>query len=259
MSRDRSKIVIGLVVAAVLGAVIALLAGTNGARGYAALPIVPIAIGVGVVAAAAAIAAVAVIRSRHARRPGSPSRMETEAARLGLTYRASEASGFHHDFGPLPGIPRGGTIKHVFAGTLDGRRLTVFEHSYVINTGQAVIPVYHTAYLTEAPEWPSVTVSRRHFFGRLMDRLGWRRGLHLEDPVFNATMRIRTDDEAFALTLLHPEMQQFLAGKRSAVWRIHAGCCALIYSGSLRVERMEASLERLRRFWALVPPELDAW
>ena len=33
----------------------------------------------------------------------------------------------------------------------------------------------------------------------------------------------------------------------------------MIYNGALRADRIDASLDRLRAFWKLVPAELAAW
>lgn len=213
----------------------------------------------GIAIIAAFVVLVLALRARRGsatKRDASP--VESTATRLGLAYE-KRADDFHRQFGPLPGIPGNGKVRHVLSGTLGEHPLTVFQHTYVVNTGQGVFPVHHTAYVTDAPPWPSLTVSRRNVFGRLLLRVGVRRGLLLEDHVFNAAMRIRTDDEDFTLTLLHPEMQAFLAEKPSVTWRVHPGRCAMIYGGALRSDRIERSLERFGRFWTLVPPELMAW
>ena len=49
------------------------------------------------------------------------------------------------------------------AGAWEGRGLTIFQHHYLVHTGQAPIPVYHTVYVTDAPPWPFLNVVRRNF------------------------------------------------------------------------------------------------
>jgi hypothetical protein len=95
--------------------------------------------------------------------------------------------------------------------------------------------------------------------GRLLRRLGVRRGLLLEDEAFNDRFRVTTDDEDFALTLLDPEMQRYMTEKTNVTWHLHPGRAALIYSGAMRPERLEMACERLRGFWERVPPELEGW
>jgi hypothetical protein len=129
----------------------------------------------------------------------------------------------------------------------------------MIHTGQASVPIYHVACATEAPHWPAVTIAPRKGWTRLLDRLLRRRRLLLEDEAFNAAFTVKTEDEDFALTLLHPEMQRFLASHRRVAWRVNPGWLALVYSGTMKFDRLEASLDRLREFWSLVPEELEAW
>ncbi len=256
MAERRSALVVGILLAAIVAAGIALLVLTKLGRGFRP----SIAMVVGPLALMVVVAGIVFfVRLRRRGRTQTPAGEKT-AARLGLTYRKSPPSdGFHRKFGPLPGIPRGGSVRHVLTGSLAGRALTIFQHSYVIHTGQAPVPVYHTVYITNAPDWPGLTVAPRQLVGRLLYRLGRRPEVLLENESFNALRKVKADDPDFALTILHPDMQTFLIEKSSTTWRIHAGCVALIYGGPLKFDRMDASLDRLRTFWALVPQELDAW
>ena len=255
MVERRSALVVGILLAAVVAASVAILVLTNLGRG----PRPTIVMVMGPLALMVLVAGlVFFMRLRRRGRPQTPTGEKT-AARLGLTYRKSAPDGFHRAFGPLPGIPRGGSVRHILTGSLAGRALTVFQHSYVIHTGQAPVPVYHTVYVTNAPDWPGLTVAPRRLVGRLLYRLGRRPDVLLENETFNALRKVKADDPDFALTVLHPDMQTFLIEKSSTTWRIHAGCVALIYGGSLKFDRMDASLDRLRTFWTLVPDELDAW
>ena len=130
---------------------------------------------------------------------------------------------------------------------------------YMIHTGQASVPIYHTVYVTTAPHWPTVTIAPRKTWTRLLDSLFRRQRLLLEDEAFNHAFTVKTDDEDFALTLIHPEMQRFMTGHRAIAWQANAGWVAAVYSGTIKFDRMEASLERLKAFWTLVPDELEAW
>jgi hypothetical protein len=193
------------------------------------------------------------------RRAAAEAHLEDLEADHGLVPVDQPDKKLHRRFGALPGIPKHGDVKIALEGTVAGRPLTAFQHHYIINTGQAVIPVYHAVFVTPVPVWPKVKVQPRGRFGRLLMRFNLRRGMTLDDPRFNRQCRVTTDDEDFALVLLHPEMQHLLAEKPSITWHVGGGWCAMIYNGQLRLERMPGSLDRLERFWALVPPELDAW
>jgi len=192
-------------------------------------------------------------------RDAKPRSAAEAADRLGLSYRRKGDREFRRRFSGLPGVSRGGSIKHVMEGTIDGRELVVFESTYLLFTGQAVIPVQHTIYVAEAPDWPPTRISPRNWLARLAMSLGWRSGLMLENPEFNRRFKVTTENDDFVIALLSPQMQEFILSKTRARWRIDAGQVCLIYGGSLKVARMSVSVDRMRRFWELVPQELEAW
>jgi len=199
---------------------------------------------------------VVVFKRGKGRKTGS---RELEAQRLGFTYTGKGDKEFRARFSFLAAVPRGASIRHVYEGSLDGRPIEVFQSSYMVSTGQSMVQISHAIYAVQAPDWPATQIAARNWFGRLVRKLGGPRGLELDDPEFNRRFRLKTDDEDFAIALLSPEMQAFMLSKTSAKWRITPGRLCMIYNGTLNADRMEASLQRLQRFWALVPPELEAW
>jgi hypothetical protein len=184
---------------------------------------------------------------------------EQEAGRLGLTYMARGDKAFRQRFAHLPQVPRGAKIKHVMAGHLDGRPAVLFEATYMIWTGNMVLPVAHTIYTVDCPAWPTTHIKPRNPFGRLAVKLGRQPRLAMENPAFNVRFKVKTDNDDFAIALLSPEMQEFMLTKTTVSWRIVANRVCLVYSGTLKSNRMESSLQRLRRFWELIAPELESW
>ena len=81
-------------------------------------------------------------------------------------------------------------------------------------------------------------------------------GLILRDSL---ELQITAENDDFAIVLLSLQMQEFILSKTNARWRIDCGRVCLIYGGSLKAARMRASVDRMRRFWELVPQELEAW
>ena len=154
-------------------------------------------------------------------------------------------------------------VKQVHECLLDGRQVAIFERSITFpNPALNMIPtttVVETFYVCEAPDLPVVRIRTRRGLMPLLYRLGRRPGLELDDPRFNAAFRVDTEDEDFAIILLSPEMQSFLLEKRSVDWSTGPEGLKLFYRGGLKKKRLEASLDRMRRFWALVPPELLDW
>lgn len=178
---------------------------------------------------------------------------------LGFTYEAKGSTEFRRSFSDVPGIPDSGKAKHVLRGTVAGRSAAAFEHTYMVYNGSTVMPVSHVVYSTGAPAWPKTTIVPRNVLSRLALRFGWESGLLLEHADFNRLFRVKASDEDFALTLLSPEMQQFLVGKSGVTWHITPGRLCLVYNGSMRFGRVEQSLNRLEGFWARVPEELEHW
>ncbi|UCD74098.1 MAG: hypothetical protein JSV91_09945 [Phycisphaerales bacterium] len=249
-----------LVVLLALGVAVllaALIAG-RGVGGNWAIP-GPAILSVIVAVAIALVGALAAVKAIYSRRgkggPHSPAALSD----LGLDHLPKAPKGFHRHFGKLPGIPGGGDVAHVLTGDLAGRALTAFQHYYMTMAGQTPVPVYHTVYVTEAPHWPATTIRRRNPIGGLLYRLGVKRGLILENEAFNLSMKVRSDSEDFALTLLGPEMQRFLLEDRTVIWRIGDGYVSMILTGRMRFDDVRAMLYRLQRFWELVPQELEAW
>ncbi len=113
--------------------------------------------------------------------------------------------------------------------------------------------------MAEAPDWPPTRISPRNWLARLAMSLGWRSGLMLENPEFNSRFKVTAENDDFTIVLLSLQMQEFILSKTNARWRINCGRVCLIYGGSLKAARMSASVDRMRRFWELVPQELEAW
>lgn len=173
------------------------------------------------------------------------------------------AKDFHKRYPNLP-LRSSGATSAVLTGAIDlghaaPSELVIFQHTYVIHTGQGSYPVIRSVYVIEAPDWPEVTIKPRNGFGRLFYRLGRRTGLQMENPRFGLRFHVRCADEVFPITLLSPEVQRFMLEKPSMTWKLGGGLVAMIYSGRLKPEKITASIDRMGRFWALVPPELDAW
>lgn len=181
------------------------------------------------------------------------------ADQFGFSYEAKGDTDFRRSFSDVPGIPDSGRARHVMRGTLAGRSAIIFEHMYMVYNGSTMMPMHHTVYSTEAPDWPTLTVKPRSMLARLALWLGWTSGFLLEDAEFNKRFRVKTEDEDFALMLLTPEMQSLLSDKPGVTWHVSPGRMCLVYNGPLRMKRMDRSIERVERFWSLVPEELEEW
>jgi hypothetical protein len=220
-----------------------------------------LAVAVGVAIGVALLVTIIAMRAGAARRRGALARGGAAEAAVGEIEPIPDATkALRSRYADLPGLSRmRGTVKSAYRADLDGRELTIFHHNLTTMAGSTPVVIDHTVYACEAPDWPTVKIAPRRFFSRVALKFGKAGGLMLENDAFNRAFWVGTDDEPFAVTLLSPEMQAFLLERPDLRWRIRNGEVVLIYRGPLRSKRLGASIDRLRRFWSLVPPELDAW
>lgn len=214
------------------------------------------------VAAAIGAAMVAVLFARAAgrRRGEGASGAGVRAALGGFEPIEGATKALRARYADLPGLSRmRGEVKAAYRGALDGRALTIFQHTLTTLAGSTPVVIHHTVYACAAAHWPTVKIAPRRLLSRVALRFGKASGVMLENDAFNRAFWVGGADEAFAVTLLSPAMQAFLLERPDLRWRIRGGEVALIYSGPLRPAKVGASLERLRRFWSLVPAELEAW
>ena len=143
---------------------------------------------------------------------------------------------------------------------LDDVPVEIYERSAMIpNPALGMIPtttVFETFYVLPAPDWPKVRIRARRVLGRLLYRFGLRTGLMLDNERFNASFRVDSADDDFAILLLSPELQAFLLEKTNVDWSAGSGAIKLFYRGGLKKSRVDRSLERLRRFRDLIDEEL---
>lgn len=220
-------------------------------------------LGLIVVIGAAAVVAIVIRRfaSLRGSAGGSSRRLNAEhaAARLGLSYQKRGPAALVREFSRLGVVAGRATIKHLMTGQVGERGLVAFESVYTVYTGQAVIPIMNVVYASEAPGWPRLRVGRRSVLGRVLRSLVRRPGLLMDLPEFNRFFSVTAHDEDFALLLLSPEMQSFMLERPDLRWVVGDHRVSLVYRGTLKPDRIERSVQRLERFWSLVPDELLAW
>ncbi len=150
--------------------------------------------------------------------------------------------------------------RHALTQLVDEVPVKIYERTAMMpNPALYMIPmgtVIETFYVLPAPEWPKVRIRARRGLARLFYRFGRRTGLVLDDERFNAAFRVDSEDDDFAILLLSPELQAFLLEKTNVDWSAGHGAIKLFYRGGLRRNRVDRSLERLRRFRDLIDDEL---
>ncbi|MBO6514174.1 MAG: hypothetical protein JJ974_09445 [Phycisphaerales bacterium] len=145
-------------------------------------------------------------------------------------------------------------IKTTFLGD---QPVEIYERSQMMWLGSFMAPVVVECYYKlPAPNWPKVQIQARRGLSRIFRS---RKGIQLDDEQFNASFRVRTQDEEFAIMLLNPELQRFILDKPSVDWSAGEGAIKLWYRGKLRKKRIDRSLDRLSKFQSLITPELFDW
>ena len=172
----------------------------------------------------------------------------TIANELGLSYLAEGDKAFKSAWALIPEVSRSGKVEHVIFGTRDGVEVTAFQHTMMIQTGQAPITVIRSIYSCETPMLPKTVIRRRTIIGRLVKSMGLWKGLLTGDARFDRHFRVDSEDEAFARALLNDPMRAHILRKHNVTWRLQDARLCLIYNGKMRAERIGASFERLLEF-----------
>lgn len=229
-------------------------------------PVVFLAVGFAVIAVFGIVAAVRHDRRTRAAREDAYARLEIEVTAKPTTEGKREAfAPLEHLKRTLPGGAKG--LRRIARGTRRDRAVQILTHVYSSGNTTAV----HTVLCTPCPPaWPLVGLTREHVGHKIAEALGGAKDLQVEDPVFNDTFRIRTDDEVFATLALNPAVQRHLlqptrpAGnsKRRRIketWSIGNGSIALVLIGNVKPDALEDTLDRLVTLPDLLPRELDAY
>jgi len=147
--------------------------------------------------------------------------------------------------------------KLVMTKFLNNQPVEIYERSQMMWLGSFMAPVVVECFFKlPAPNWPKVQIRARRGFAKLWFKFGSQSGIMLDDDIFNASYKVTSDDEEFAIMLLSPELQEFIMDKPTVDWSAGQGAIKLWYKGKLKKKRIENALERLGRFQSLIAPEL---
>jgi hypothetical protein len=167
-------------------------------------------------------------------------------------------------YAPFTGLPmlRSGPrgVKLWFGGEVDGRRVDLIEHQYVVSTGKSAHTVTHTAAATPVPPaWPRVTLSSRHALASWWASMTGNT-FKVENEAFNDRWIVKTESPDFVLLLLTPEVQEFLADAPSAEsWHVGGGSLCWLVRKQLKPRDLPPPLARVAALRNLLPQELDVW
>lgn len=145
-------------------------------------------------------------------------------------------------------------------GDVGGVPVQLLEHKYVVSTGKHTSVHYHLVASTAAPEtWPKLSVTPENFLHRIAEFFG-AKDLKVEDEKFNRAWRVKSDDENFALLVLHPDVQAWFLKMPGGVWiEIGNGAACVVASMRGTEETALRGARLLADFWSMLPPELHAY
>lgn len=182
--------------------------------------------------------------------------------RHGLGVKDDDAARAFFDRTGLMRELRTGEKGVQFAGVVrtNEREVTLIEHSYTSGSGKNQSTVRHAIAAVPAPAtWPELRVVPEGIFRKLAELMG-QKDVQLENQAFNERWRVKTTDEDFAVVLLSPEMQGWLAEwPREYRVMIGGGAIAIVSSGQLTPTRLPVMIRLVNEVADLIPPELELW
>ncbi len=208
------------------------------------------------------LTAVMVVRTKRRRGQRSGELAEL-ASSLGLEHIDKADSAFRDAWAELPGIPKAGECRHVMYGSLGGLAVTAFRHRYVVSTGQSTQVIHHWVFSTDVPEWPATHLRPRAGIARM---LGVRSRVS-SDELFDRAWVIKTDDPAFADTLLGPAVRELLREQlggerwvRARRWHVFRGKLCMVTRRDLSAGQVRAGFDALEAMMRAIArePALDA-
>lgn len=152
--------------------------------------------------------------------------------------------------------------RMLFAGTLGltGPVGRIFQHQYVVSTGQSTFTIRHRVATIDIPkDWPTTRICSRRK-GKL--RFGiWKKKqpLELESKEFNRRFIVKSLDAGFALLLVDPELQAALLTipkEIALAFHIENGQLNYLEKGALNRNSLHLLIDRLQLFCTTIPQEL---
>lgn len=191
--------------------------------------------------------------------------MSQEYARLGFTSIGVPAKGsrdaLFRNFAHLPFLKHGSKgISSAASGVLDQTPIELIVHTYIVSTGKSAHTVHHTVASCGCPPgWPTMTMTPEHALHKIAGMLGYT-DIRVESEAFNRAWHVKSDDEAFAVTLLSPALQAWMeSNSRNESWHIGHGRVCRVRRAVLVPEAIEPFLGGLLELVRLIPPEMQAW
>lgn len=151
--------------------------------------------------------------------------------------------------------------RHVLTAEHGGHGVLAFEYSYTTTSydGQNTSTTKYCFGIValSTPRTPTLEVRNEHFGHTLLGLLGVH-DLQVGEPTFDETFRIATEDDAFALAVLGPELRAWLLerAEERIPFRFTGDHLLTWYTGALEPEKTVAAADTLIGLMERVPAQV---
>lgn len=154
-------------------------------------------------------------------------------------------------------------LRWLARGRVAGNDVIICEHAYTVQRGKNSHTVVNCCVAIPcAASWPMLTLHAESWFDRFGERLGGKPDVRVESPEFNKRWRVRCEDDGFAIAVLSPELQDFLAAADRREWwaigGLSRGLVCVGHTRSPKPQLVAAMLDRLQLAIAAMPEQARA-
>lgn len=210
---------------------------------------------------ATVIIAFAIMGARAARKRREE--LAALAARLGLSYRATEDYGMPDRFEFLDALAHGSNryAYNILSGTHQGHEVLVFDYHYETHStdskGRRQTHHHHFSFfiLVLPQSFPELRITREGFFSKIAQAFGYD-DIDLESAEFSRAFCVRSKDKKFAYDVCHAQMMEYLLANRDLSIEIEDRALALTFGQCLAATELELNLGRLLEIRSRLPDYL---
>lgn len=200
------------------------------------------------------------VKEAARRREAARQARQAVAERLGLTYEPSPMEDVVSRYAGLRAMPRGVQryAENLFRGFHKGVDVRCFDYVYVTEShgpkGQTHRQRHYVAVAIAnlGERFPRLTIVPETWGHKLWDAVGGD-DIDFESAEFSRRFWVKSDDKRFAYAVLHPRAMEYLLAAEWKHWELRDGAVAAWTSGRIRVEDVEAALDRIVGFVADLP------
>lgn len=176
----------------------------------------------------------------------------------GWTYAEKDRQ-LHRRYGAIHPFTTGGSrhSRHVLRGEVDGATCIIHQYQYTVQAGKSSHTHYIRCAALEMPlDGHGLDIQPEHLGHKIVDALGGE-DIDFASDAFSRAFWVKCPDRRFAYDILHPDMQEWLMGRRVR-WQWHGRILLRTENGRLDPRSVEAARDALAGFRERLPRHLLA-